>query len=116
MPTVKQADQRVLGKKTPTYQFIKFKIVPTVPTSLLDAAKNNIITEISKAVGTEGPASNLNNRCCGDCGKFHLSSCGFPNGNFETLAADWWAGELKCFIPKQPEMPNFEEKAEDASK
>lgn len=50
-------------------------------------------------------------RCCGDCGKFHLASCYFPNGNFETVPADWYAGECRGFIPKQPESPSFEDKA-----
>ena len=46
-------------------------------------------------------------RCCGDCGRFHLASCWFPNGNFETVPVDWYAGECRGFIPKQPEMPGF---------
>jgi P4 family phage/plasmid primase-like protien len=50
-------------------------------------------------------------RCCGDCGKFHLASCNFPNGNFETVPADWYAGECRGFIPKQPDAPSFEDKA-----
>jgi P4 family phage/plasmid primase-like protien len=51
-------------------------------------------------------------RFCGDCGKFHLASCGFPNGAFENVPGDWWAGEFKCWIPKQAETPSFEEKEE----
>jgi P4 family phage/plasmid primase-like protien len=49
-------------------------------------------------------------RVCGDCGRFHLPSCGFPNGAFEKVPADWWAGEMKCFLVKQEETPSFEEK------
>jgi putative DNA primase/helicase len=47
---------------------------------------------------------------CGDCGKFHLPSCGFPNGAFEKVPGDWWAGEFKCWVPKQPETPSFDDK------
>lgn len=55
-------------------------------------------------------------RVCGECGKFHLASCYFPNGNFQTLPADWYAGECRGFIPKQPvETPDFEDKAEPST-
>jgi putative DNA primase/helicase len=50
-----------------------------------------------------------NNRVCGDCGRFHLSSCGFPNGAFEKVPADWWAGEMRCWIAKQPDLPEYRE-------
>lgn len=47
-----------------------------------------------------------NTRTAGQCGKFHLSSCSFPSGNFETLPSDWYCGNMKCWIAKQPEMSN----------
>jgi hypothetical protein len=57
----------------------------------------------------EKPQQNFPNRFCGDCGKHKLPSCGFPNGNFETLPADWYCGNMRCFIPKQSEVASFEE-------
>lgn len=39
---------------------------------------------------------------CGDCSKFHSDSCGFPNGNFEHVPADWYAGNMKCLLLKFP--------------
>jgi P4 family phage/plasmid primase-like protien len=53
---------------------------------------------------TSSPNGEQVTRVCGDCGRFHLASCGFVGGNFETLAADWWAAELRCWIPRQPEL------------
>ena len=49
----------------------------------------------------------------GDCGKHKLPSCGFPNGNFETLPADWDCGNMRCFAPRKSEMSGFEDKAEE---
>jgi P4 family phage/plasmid primase-like protien len=59
MPTVKQTDQRVLGKKTPCYQFIRYRTVPTVPTPLLDAEKTYNFLKINRSVGTEGTTSKI---------------------------------------------------------
>jgi hypothetical protein len=55
------------------------------------------------------PQNDADSRFCGDCGRFHLPKCGCIGGNFETLAADWWVGELRCWLPKQPEMLEFPE-------
>ncbi len=63
-----------------------------------------------KSVPTVPSVPNTQNRVCGDCGRFHLPSCGFPSGAFEKVPADWWANEFKCWIPRQAEMPNFEDK------
>ena len=79
--------------------------------SISNNHQTHAISAVSAIKEKEISPSLINNRVCGDCGKFHLSSCGFPNGKFETLATDWWAGELRCWIPKQPEMPEFLEEA-----
>jgi hypothetical protein len=51
-----------------------------------------------------------NNRVCGNCSRFQSPSCEYIGGNFEKLPADKWAGELRCWISKQPKPPNFEDK------
>jgi P4 family phage/plasmid primase-like protien len=138
-PRIKDSNPYLLGKKTKAWGGIKLKPVPTesgenddLPESVeqktLDTPENRTVrterttftprenVEVEKEVSVQGPNSVLTvltvlpTRVCGDCGKFHLLSCQFPNGNFETLASDWYAGEMRCFIPKQPEMPNFDEK------
>ena len=76
--------------------------------------KNNINREeykqVSEVSQVSHPSSKGKNRFCGECGRFHLPSCGFPNGAFEKVPADWWANEMRCWIKKQPEMPNFDDK------
>ena len=67
----------------------------------------------AKETQTSESEVSKNYRCCGDCGRFHLASCQFPNGAFESVPADWYANEFRCWIPKQPEMSNFEEKCEE---
>lgn len=76
--------------------------VPTVP--LLQTNQLKVVAE-DTGLKRVDPM-----QCCGGCGKFHLASCGFPNGYFETLPEDWYAGGMRCFIPKQPEMPSFDDK------
>jgi putative DNA primase/helicase len=51
-PNIKQTKQRVLGKPTEVYQFIR-KSVPSVRTTLLDAQQNQNSIKISSEGGTE---------------------------------------------------------------
>ena len=53
IPDVKQTKQRILGKNTPVYQFIK-KFAPSAPPHLFDAAKNPKFLEINKGTRSRG--------------------------------------------------------------
>ena len=42
-----------------------------------------------------------------DCGHFHLQSCQYPSGNFESLPEDAsWCYSCRAWMPKQKEMDN----------
>jgi hypothetical protein len=78
----------------------------------------SLVTEEPKAPRQLGVTSSSNgkqvqNRVCGDCGHFHLPGCSFPNGAFEKVPTDWWAGEFRCWIPRQPETESFADKGEN---
>jgi P4 family phage/plasmid primase-like protien len=98
LPRVKQTDQRISGKKTPVYQFLKFKTVPTVSAQLLDAGKNPESVESNKKVGTDGTAK--------DCENFHKASCEHPNPTCLTPTNPCPTG-CKSFkpigLPQQPD-------------
>ena len=73
--------------------------------------QNNSIGITQKLVPIVPEVPSIESRVCGDCGRFHLPSCGYIGNNFQTLPADKWAGELRCWIPKQPETAEFLEEA-----
>jgi putative DNA primase/helicase len=53
-PEAKQTKQRILGKPTNVWQFVRFHSVPTVPSALFTSGISNEFLEISKSAGTEG--------------------------------------------------------------
>ena len=72
MPEIKQTKQRILGKAVPVYQFIK-RVVPSVPSDLLDAEKTHQFRKINNPVVTEGTnecdVNGYSQLCCFFCGK-----------------------------------------------
>jgi putative DNA primase/helicase len=123
IPDVKQTKQRILGKNTPVYQFIK-KFAPSAPPHLFDTAKNPKFLEINKALGAEGADSKkpsfyvkdiLPGAKC-DCGKFAVTKeILIPSGDTILRCESCFNGLRELFKEanwKQgsPEMPNFEDK------
>jgi P4 family phage/plasmid primase-like protien len=136
-PRVKDCQLRVKGKPKRGFKGIELKSNSEFEeenpnNSIADYGSVTDVTAVTAKAKSKNPENNENkeskigvtaaspvtpaSRCCGDCGRFHLASCYFPHGNFETIPADWYAGECRGFIPKQPEMPRFEEKGEPPDK
>ena len=124
MPQTKQAQRRISGKQTWVWVNLRVKEpiiqetkgqstlpVTTVTTVILKEKKEELKEEVVEHPVTVVTPESSNNRVCGDCGRFHLPSCGYIGNNFQTLPADKWAGELRCWIPKQPETAEFPEEA-----
>lgn len=80
-----------------------------IPNLSLSLNKSQI--PVSYVASVSKDKVNYNSQVCGDCGRFHLPSCEYIGNNFQTLPADKWAGELRCWIPKQPEMLEYQEEA-----
>lgn len=118
----------IIGESTvnkPLTEIKKFIIGETLPAEVIVSkpeqelksenkpkidAKHEIKPDsLNKVLSTE--QSKTSSRVCGDCGRFHLPNCEYIGNNFQTLPADKWAGELRCWIPKQPEMPEYQEEA-----
>jgi len=97
LPEAKQTKERIDGKPTAVWQFVKYELeksVPTVPTPLFTLQNKNQLIESNNSPGTDGT-----NRACGQCDLWHKGSCCFPGDPSCVSPTNPFAMDCKSFMP-----------------